>query len=110
MVHYTDIPLGRENAISRAALASKWNCSDRKARACIASLRCKESPDGTFIVSHSQNGAKGYYRTRNPEEIRHFINEGRKRIRNTAKPIQQARKLLNAIENEAAYGGKGLAG
>ena len=98
MYRHEDIPEGRENAISRAALAQVWKCNDRTVREHIASLRCKESPDGTFIVSHSQGGVKGYYRTSKPEEIRHFVNEGNKRIRNTARPIKQAQKLLDSKE------------
>ena len=102
MYAYTDIPLGRENAISRAALASFWNCDDRTVRDRIARLRSKESPDGTFIVSHSQGCVKGYYRTDKPDEIRHYINEGRKRIRNTQIPVDNAQKLLKAITEKSA--------
>lgn len=98
MYKITDIPVGRENAISRKALSSLWNCDDRTVRARIARLRCRETADGTFILSHSQGGVKGYYRSDKPDEIRHFINEGRKRIRNTAKPIENAQRLLRSKE------------
>ena len=102
-----DIPIGRENAISRANLAKKWECTDRTARERISILRCKPCNDGLFICSHSCGGVKGYYRSGNPEEIRHFVHEGRKRLKNTAAPIINANRLLKAKENEAAYG-KGL--
>lgn len=101
MYNVTDIPVGRENAISRKRLAELWNCNDRTVRARIAALRCKECKDNLFIVSHSQGGVKGYYRTDKPDEIRHFVHEGRKRIRNTAKPIDNARKVLKALEGMA---------
>ena len=102
MYKITDIPIGREHAISRADLAKLWNCNDRAARRRIAILRCQPVEDGMFIVSHSQGGVKGYYRTDKPDEIRHFIHEGRKRMRNIAAPIDNARKLLLDIEGRAA--------
>lgn len=104
MYNVKDIPVGRENAISRSDLARLWNCNDRTARQRIAELRCKEPVDGTFIVPHSQNGVKGYYRTDKPDEIRHFIHETRKRAANTAKPIENARRVLAGIEAGRAAG------
>lgn len=101
MYKITDIPVGRENAISRKNLAELWACDDRTVRARIARLRCKNCEDGMFIVSHSQGGVKGYYRTNKPDEIRHFVHEGRKRIRNTAKPVENAQRLLKALEDAA---------
>ena len=104
MYSVNDIPIGSENAISRAELAKLWECDDRAARRRIAALRANVSDDDMFIVSHSNNGVHGYYRTNNAEEIRHFLNEGRKRLRNTATPIINARKVLERIEQKKAYG------
>lgn len=104
MYSINDIPIGSENAISRAELAELWNCDDRAARRRIAALRAKLTDDDMFIVSHSNNGVNGYYRTDNAEEIRHFLNEGRKRLRNTATPIINARRVLERIEKKKAFG------
>ena len=101
MYSIDDIPVGRENAISRKQLAELWGCNDRAVRDHVARLRCKEITDGMFIVSHSQSGVKGYYRTNKPDEIRHYVHEGRKRIRNTKKTIDNAQKLLKALEEAA---------
>lgn len=98
MYSVKDIPVGRENAISRSDLAKLWNVSDRIVRRRIERLRCVDSVDGTFIVSHSRGGVRGYYRTDKPDEIRHFIHETRKRAANTAKPIEYARRVLAGIE------------
>ena len=106
MYKITDIPIGRENAISRTELAKKWGCTDRTARERIAKLRCMPCDDGMFVCSHSRGGIRGYYRSDKIDEIRHFVHEGRKRLRNTAAPIANARKLLRAKEQEQAHGGK----
>ena len=102
MYKITDIPVGRENAISRKNLAELWGCDDRTVRARIARLRSRECADNLFIVSHSQGGVKGYYRTDKPDEIRHFVHEGSKRIRNTAVPVENARRLLKTLEDASA--------
>lgn len=104
MYSIKDIPIGSENAISRSELAKLWNCDDRAARRRIAELRAQAPEDDMFIVSHSRNGTSGYYRTDNAEEIRHYLNEGRKRLRNTATPIINARKVLERIEKKKTYG------
>ena len=103
-----DIPIGRENAISRAALATKWGCSDRMVRHYIAELRCIED-ERYVIVSYSNGGVCGYYRTDNPEEIDHFLREMTKRARNTFRPLRQARRVLKRLRMEGLHG-KGLAG
>lgn len=103
-----DIPIGAENAISRAELAKKWNCSDRVARQRISRLRCDEGETQYVIVSHSNGGATGYYRSCDPGEIEHFKNEMEKRARNTFRPIRQARRVLKKLKNEEQHG-KGIA-
>ena len=60
-----DIPVGRENAITREQLKRKWNCSDRIMRRYIADLRAQDDGDDYVIVSYSSG--KGYYRTDNPD-------------------------------------------
>lgn len=103
-----DIPVGRENAISRSALAAKWGCSDRVARRRIAELRCMED-EQYVIVSHSRGGVRGYYRTDNPDEIEHFIREMEKRAKNTFRPLRRARLVLYRLKQEQMHG-KGMVG
>ena len=91
-----DIPVGAENAITRQALARKWNVDDRTAREIIAEMRADDNGDGYVIVSHS-NG-RGYYRTDNPDQIRHFYNETMNRARNTFRPLKKARRILKEHE------------
>lgn len=122
MYRMEDIPIGAENAISRAALARKWNTDDRTAREIIARLRAEDNGDGYVIVSHSAGkGWKpqgvpsrfatadgqienlsaapvgGYYRTDNPAQIRRFYNETMNRARSTFKPLKKARRILKEI-------------
>jgi hypothetical protein len=91
-----DIPIGPENAISRRALAKKWNTDDRTAREIIARLRESDNGDRYVIVSHS-GGKGGYYRTNDPILIRNYYNETMNRARSTFKPLKKVRRVLKEI-------------
>ena len=94
---YNDIPIGKENAITRAALAQRWSMDDRTVRRRIAALRAFDNGDEYIIVSHSRGGVRGYYRTKNVDEIKHYFNETKKRAINTFKPLKKMRRVLNAV-------------
>ena len=100
----TDIPIGAENAITRAELARKWGVSDREARRIVAALRADDNGDGYVIVSHSRCGARGYYRTDDPDTIKRYVNEVHSRARNTLLPLRKARRVLIQNENRELYG------
>lgn len=95
MDKYEDIPIGRENAITRKELALKWGVKDRIARKIIAELRAEDNGDDYIIVAFSSR--KGYYRTKNKEDIKHFEQEMCKRARNTFAPLRKARRVLRSF-------------
>lgn len=49
------IPVGRENAITRAELATLWGMSDRDVRETIATMRTRPTDDRYAILSSSHN-------------------------------------------------------
>ena len=99
-----DIPIGAENAITRAELARKWGVSDREARRIVAALRADDNGDGYVIVSHSRGGVRGYYRTDDPDTIKRYVNEVNSRAQNTFLPLRKARRVLIQNENRELYG------
>ena len=102
MYRIDDIPVGRENAISRSELARKWGVSDRIARRYVADLRTVD--DGTNYVIVSVSRFSGYYRTNDVQEIRWFIAEMTKRIRNIVKAIKVARTVADRLEKQHQHG------
>ena len=99
-----DIPIGAENAITRAELARKWGVSDREARRIVAALRADDNGDGYVIVSHSHVGVRWYYRTNDQETIKRYVNEVHSRAQNTFLPLRKARRVLIQNENRELYG------
>ena len=104
MYRIDDIPVGRKNAISRNELARKWGVSDRIARRYVADLRTID--DGTNYVIVSVSRFSGYCRTNDVQEIRWFIAEMTKRIRNIVKAIKVARTVADRLEKQHQHGGR----
>lgn len=91
-----DIPIGRENAITRAELAAACGCSDREARRMIAELRATPGTDGYAILSTSTNPS-GYWRSNDPAEIERFIRETEARAKNIFNSLKDAKRVLTTI-------------
>lgn len=101
------IPIGRENAVTRRQLCELTGMNDREVRRQISQLRSVD--DGTELVIVSLSNGRGYYRSSNPDEIRHFIAEMRKRNRMVFRTIRTAEQVAHRIEMGRQYG-KGLVG
>lgn len=93
--YYNSIPIGRENAISRASLAKMWNMSQDSVRHMIAILRADDNGDDFIIYSSSNPNHPGYYRTDDPVERRNFMRETKFRAINTFKPLKKAQRIEN---------------
>ena len=81
------IPFGRENAISRAALAQKLGMSDRKMRDAVEDARL----DGLIIIN-TQNGG-GYFQTTDLDEMKRQYAQDTARamsILRRRKPLREA--------------------
>lgn len=103
MANRRDIPVGRENAISREDLAIIWCMRERETRRMVARLRAEAGNDGYAILSTSRKPS-GYWRSNDPEEIRGFIRETEARARNTFLAIRDAKRVLRRIESNRDYG------
>ena len=95
--YWEDIPTGRENAISRAALMLKWKKSDREVRRIICELRNDERFCDAVICSSSQRN-EGYFKSTEPAHISQFIKETRNRAINTLKPAKNAARVLRILQ------------
>ena len=95
-----DIPVGREHAVTRRALARQWNCTERDVRLVVAEMRREPAEDGTVILT-ACDGVPGYWRSDCPEEIRGFVRSMSKRARSTFVALRAARAALRQAEGQA---------
>jgi hypothetical protein len=77
--YWEEIPVGKENAVTRHELCSMWDMSDRRARKVLQELSSYDNGDD-FILIRSGN-SKGFYKTTDQGEIAAYrkecINKGR---------------------------------
>lgn len=98
--YYESIPVGRENAITRAELARLWNTSPDRVRHIIAALRAEDQGDDYIIYSSSSPENPGYYKTDEPSERRAFMAETKRRAINTFKPLKKAQRIENGNSDQ----------
>ena len=89
--HLNDIPVGKEKAISAAALAAKWNCSERHVRTIVADLR----RSGEWICS----GNEGYWFPEGLEEMSATILRMTSHAIDELKAVSKMRKALKGTTN-----------
>jgi transcriptional regulator with XRE-family HTH domain len=82
------IPVGRENAISRAALCAAMNVPDRRARELIERAR-----RSGVIICNSGDG-RGYYRTDDIDEIEREYRGERSRALSVLSRLKRMRAIL----------------
>lgn len=73
------IPMGKENAVSRAELARLTGLPDRKIRAYVKLTNRELTREGKAILSSS--GARGYWMTDDLEEMEEYLRESARRAR-----------------------------
>lgn len=98
--YYESIPVGRENAITRAELARRWGMSPDKVRHTIAALRAEDQGDNYIIFSSSDPQNPGYYKTDEATERRAFMAETKRRAINTFKPLRKAQRIENGNSDQ----------
>ena len=88
------IPIGRENAITRAELARIWKMDDRSVRETVAKMRITPTDDPLAILSSSTN-PPGYWRSDVRAELERYIKEGQARAKNTIAALGDAKRVLD---------------
>lgn len=97
---WSDIPIGKENAITYPELCEKWGMNERAVRARLHDLSYLDNND-KYILIRSSFG-KGFYRTDDVAEIEKYKRECSNRARRTFAPLRKIRRVLK--EQEAAHG------
>lgn len=88
------IPIGRENAITRAELARLWGMKDRDVRDTVAKMRITPTDDPYAIISSSTT-PPGYWRSDVRAELERYVKEGHARAKNTVAALGDAKRVLD---------------
>lgn len=89
---WSQIPIGKENAIDYTALCNMWDCSERTARLILHELSSFDNGDDYILIRSGKN--KGFYRTDNQEEIEMYRREVLNKGRSMFVPIKKCNRIL----------------
>ena len=95
------IPFGMENAISRTELARLTCISDRKLRDLIKEANADLIREGVAILSSSS--VRGYWKTRDREEMKRYLAESNRRIRSIFENDEPIRKYLSESQMQMSF-------
>lgn len=98
---WSQIPIGKENAIDYTALCNMWDCSERTARLILHELSSIDNGDDYILIRSGKN--KGFYRTDNPEEIEMYRREVLNKGRSMFVPLKKCDRLLKIDEYQLAF-------
>lgn len=94
-LYWSEIPIGKENAISYEELMIKWGICERDVRQNLHDLSSYDNGDDYILIRSSKKGG-GFYRTNNADEMKDYRKEVLKRGRSTFAPVKKINRVLNS--------------
>ena len=91
-LYWSEIPVGRENAVSYDILCGLWGKDKRTVREILHQLSRYDNGDDLILI-RSSSGA-GFYRTNDPADIKAYRAECLNRGRNTLAPLKKIDRVL----------------
>lgn len=94
-IYWNDIPKEKENAATYVSLTVKWGCKEREVRRRLHELSLHDFGDD-YILIRSSHG-KGFYKTRNVEEIEAYKRECVSRSNKVLAPVDKINIVLQRL-------------
>ena len=91
-LYWSEIPIGKENAVSYEWLCENWNVNKRNVRNILHELSRYDNGDNMILI-RSSHGA-GFYKTDNPQEIAAYRGECLNRGKRTLAPLRKIDRVL----------------
>lgn len=88
---WSEIPVGKDNALTRQELCALWDMSDRRARAVLAELSRFDNGDDYILIRSGMS--KGFYKTTDPAEIAAYRKECLNKGRSHFAPLRKINRL-----------------
>lgn len=111
-IFWSEIPVGRKNAVTYAELCAWWNKDERSVRAILHELSSFDNGDNYILIRSGK--AKGFYRTDEQAEIEAYKAECLSKGRSVFAPVKKINRVLRvnreqfSIENNLRVMREGL--
>lgn len=94
-LYWSEIPVGKENAVSYDYLCTAWGISQRAVRSILHKLSIYDNGDDTVLIRSSKDGG-GFYRSSDSAEIAAYRAECLRRGQNTFAPLKKIDRVLSS--------------
>ena len=98
-LYWSEIPMGKENAISYDKLCTAWSISQRAVRSILHKLSIYDNGDDNVLIRSSKDGG-GFYRSNDPVEIAAYRAECLRRGQNTFAPLKKIDRVLSSSSGQ----------
>lgn len=93
---WSEIPVGKENALSRQELCALWGVSDRRARAVLQELSSYDNGDDYILIRSGMS--RGFYKTADPDEIAAYRKECLNKGRAHFAPLRKINRVTTSLD------------
>lgn len=90
--YWSQIPKGKENAVTYDDLCEMWDCSERTARKYLQELSNYDNSDSYVLIRSGKS--KGFYLTDDIEEIERYRQECLNKGRSIFAPLKKCNRIL----------------
>lgn len=94
-LYWSEIPIGKENAVSYPELVLKWDRKERDVRQILHELSAFDNGDDYILIRSAKKGG-GFYRTDNPDDIKAYREECLAKGRSNFAPVKKINRVLNS--------------
>ena len=98
-LYWSEIPIGKENAVSYDYLCTAWGISQRAVRSILHKLSIYDNGDDTVLIRSSKDGG-GFYRSSDSAEISAYRAKCLRRIQNTFAPLKKIDRVLSSSNGQ----------
>lgn len=93
-LYWSEIPTGKENAVSYDDLREMWNKDKRTVRRILHELSCIDTGDNYVLIRSGKT--RGFYKTDDLDEIAAYRKECLNKGRSVFAPVKKCNRVLNA--------------
>lgn len=101
-LYWSEIPIGKENAITYFELCPVWGKTDREVRSILHKLSCFDNGDDYILIRSSKRGG-GFYKTKNIDEITAYKNECLKKGKSIFAPVKKINRVLRRNDSQITF-------
>lgn len=100
-VYWSELPTGKENAVTYPILCVMWGRDARTIRSILHELSSFDNGDDFVLIRSSKS--KGFYKTNDEDEIRAYRKECLNKGRSIFAPIKKCNRILNNSADQFGF-------